>query len=198
MKITTIIKASILSLILAAGSATAFAQEDDDDGSLVLSFAGIASERANESSYDYGLGALIEANVNDHFGIETGALFIKRESELFNSGGAELTQTVSRLHIPVLARFWVADYFSVAAGPFVEFKTGDVKTSGSIGGVGGSVETSADDSTQFGLDAAATLNFAVADKTGIFVEARYSMFFDEEDDEEFNKMFYLAGVKLDL
>jgi len=189
-----ILTLTLFTLIFSNG--TAFA--DDDDGSLVLSFAGVASDRQNESKYDYGLGALIEANINDHFGIETGALFIKRRSELFNTGGVEVTQSVSRLHIPVLARFWVTDYLSLAAGPFVEFKTGDVKTTGTIGGAGGSVETSADDSTQFGLDAAATLNFAVADKTGVFVEARYSMFFDEEDDEDFNKMFYLAGIKLDI
>jgi len=175
---------------------TAFA--DDNDGSLVLSIAGVASDRAGESDYDYGLGALIEANINDHFGIETGALFIKRESELSGFGGA-VTQSVSRLHIPVMARFWATDYFSIAAGPFVEFKTGDVRTSASVGGNNiGSISTSADDSTQFGLDAAATFNLAVADKTGLFVEARYSMFFDEEDREDFNNMFYLAGIKLDL
>lgn len=191
MIISNTFKAGLLSFILMAGSPSAFADDDDKDGSLVLSFAGVASERSNESKYDYGFGALIEANINDNFGIETGALFIKRESEIL---GGTSTQTVSRLHIPVLARLWVTDFFSVAAGPFVEFKTGDVKTSTPIG----NFDSSADDSTQFGLDAAATFNLAVADKTGIFVEARYSMFFDEEDDEDFNKMFYLAGVKLDL
>lgn len=61
-----------------------------------------------------------------------------------------------------------------------------------------STQTSSDDGINWGLDTAATLNFAVADKTGIFVEGRYSILLGSENGEDANQMQALAGLKLDI
>ena len=87
----------------------------------------------------------------------------------------------------------------MAAGPFVAFKTGDVENTLEIGdNEVGSIETSADEDVEFGLDGAATFNIAVNDKTGIFVEGRYSYLLEQEDDEDSNEISALAGIKFDI
>lgn len=174
-------------------------------GSLILSLAGVANSRVSEiqenqerTRLNFGAGALIEAGVNDHFGIETGALFINRQYDV-EAAGLRVVQEVSRLHIPVLARFWATDFFSVAAGPFVAFRTGDTETSLEVGSTEiGSITTSADDDVEFGLDAAMTFNFAVNNKSGIFVEGRYSAPLGNDQDEDANQVSALAGLKIDI
>lgn len=183
-------------------STSAFAKKD---GSLVLSVFGVVNQGVEEAgsgsedkNYHFGLGALVEANIDGNIGIETGAIFVKRQYD-YEAGGFRLVQQVNRLHIPVLARIWLSDYFSLAAGPFASVKVGNVKDSLEIGGSPiGSVETNADDSVEFGYDIAATLNFAISDKTGIFVEARYSSPFDSAQDTDYETITALAGVKIDL
>ena len=198
---------SILAISLFASVGFAQSALDDEKGSLILSFAGIANEnvdqldqQSDDTSYDlnYGLAVLVEAGINDHFGIETGVLYTKVQYDA-EAAGARFVQSVNRLHVPVLARYWIVDYFSVGAGPYASFKTGSVQNTVSIGDVElGDVETSADDSVQFGLDFAATFNFAIADKTGIFLEGRYSLPFDEEPNEDVKQVYALAGLKIDL
>ncbi len=176
-----------------------------EDGSLVLSVAGVVNDRVEEVRNDeendavnYGGGVLVEAAVNDHFGIETGVLVIKRQYDL-NEDDVRVVQEVSRLHVPILARFWATDFLSIAAGPYVAFKTGDTETSLEIGDNElGSIETSADDDVEYGLDAALTLNFAVADKSGLFIEGRYSNPMSNDDDEDADQVSGLVGLKFDI
>ena len=176
-----------------------------EDGSLVLSVAGVVNDRVEEVRNDeendavnYGGGVLVEAAVNDHFGIETGVLVIKRQYDL-NEDDVRVVQEVSRLHVPILARFWATDFLSIAAGPYVAFKTGDTETSSEIGDNElGSIETSADDDVEYGLDAALTLNFAVADKSGLFIEGRYSNPMSNDDDEDADQVSGLVGLKFDI
>lgn len=177
---------------------------EDDKGSLILSFVAIATDRVKEvqdredNELNYGGGILVEANINDNFGIETGALVVNRQYEIERLG-VRVVEEVQRIHVPITARFWATDFFSLAAGPYLAFKTGSTKTSLEIGDINlGNFKTSADDSVEYGLDAAATINLAVNDKTGVFVEGRYSKMLNEENDEDGDQVSALAGLKLDL
>lgn len=179
--------------------------KEREAGSLILSAFGAVNRGVEDSGsgdeddkYHFGVGALVEANINGILGIETGAIFIKRQYD-YEALGFRLVQQVNRLHVPVLARVWLGDYFSIGAGPFASFKVGNVKDSLELGSTTiGSVETNADDSVEFGYDIAATLNFAISDKTGIFVEARYSSPFDTAKDTDYETLTGLAGIKIDL
>ncbi len=174
------------------------------DGELILSIFGVANESVKEAQTDkrdnsinYGFGALIEANMNSFVGIETGGIFVKRQYE-YGISGASLVQQVDRLHIPVLAKFWPTNFISIGVGPYISLKTGSVKNTLEIGSLSGSIDTNADDEVEFGLDGTVALNFSVADKTGIFVEGRYSKPFDEAADTEFEALTALVGVKVSL
>lgn len=177
----------------------------DDSGSLILSLAGVVNTTVEEVGDDQeddqlnvGGGVLVEAAVNDAFGIETGALYLRRQYEV-SEGNARLVQEVGRVHVPVLARLWPVDYFSIAAGPFVAFAVTDEETQLEIGDTEvAQIETAASNSAEFGLDAAATFNFAVNDKTGFFLEGRYSVLLGEAANEDADELSALAGLKFDI
>lgn len=164
----------------------------NDKGSLILSFAALANE------FNMGGGVLIEANLNGQIGIEFGALFLSRRYDV-DRAGLKITEEVSRIHIPIVARFWATDFLSMALGPFIAFKTGTKKTSLQSGDTRlGSINTSADDSFEYGMDAAFTIDLAVANKTGVFIEGRYSDTLDEKPNEDSDQISALAGIKLDI
>ena len=176
-----------------------------EPGSVVLSFAGLVNgarkqiaESAESGTYNAGLGALVEANINGTFGIETGALLLARQYEV-SSRQARLIQEMQRLHVPVTARAWVGDFVSLAAGPFVAFGVGSERAVVEVGDtqVAG-LRTAAEQDVEFGIDGAATFNFAVSQKTGIFVEGRYSYLLGDAQNENADQISALAGVKLDL
>ncbi len=174
----------------------------DNQPTSVISLAGVAVEKKDTARGDggnahLGFGFLYEANLNDHFGIETGLLYIKRQYEA-SFGDNQIITEVSRFHIPVSARFWINDYVSLAAGPYLGFNLGDVETTVIVGDQNINFDSNADDDLEFGFDLSGTLNLSISDKTGLFVEGRYSQPFDEDDSEDYQKLMGLAGVKLDI
>lgn len=198
-------KFALSALILTSLSYPLLSHAALGDGSMTFTLAGIANNGADEiqnqggsGSINFGAGALVESNIYDRFGIETGALITDRKYTT-EAGGLRLVQQTRRLHVPVLARLYATDFFSVGAGPFAGFKTGNVKTA--VEGSGNSygvASTSANDSVEYGVDAAATLNAALSATTGLFVEGRYSALLDERSDEEANEVYGLAGVKINI
>lgn len=174
-----------------------------EDGQLILSVFGIANSSVKEVQSEnrdkeihYGLGVLGEANINGIVGLETGALFVQRQYEYGGSLGT-LTQQVNRIHVPVVAKFWPTNFLALGVGPYVAFKVGDVKTALNIGNVDvGQVSTNADDDVEFGLDATVTGVLTLNDKTGLFLEGRYSRPFKEESDVDYESVTVLAGVKI--
>ncbi|MCH2535263.1 MAG: outer membrane beta-barrel protein [Bdellovibrionales bacterium] len=174
-------------------------------GEFIISIAAVANNtienienNEEEKAYNVGAAVLFEANVNSYFGIETGGILIDRQYDV-KSGSLRLVENVKRLHIPILFRLWPADFVSIAAGPFASFKIGNTTRTVEIGNiVSANLETSADEEAQYGLDAAVTFNIAVYNKTGIFIEGRYSSPFEKEDNETSDEATALVGVKLSL
>lgn len=173
-------------------------KDEDKEATAVLTLAGVAVENDdnfNDRDANVGGAIFIERNFNDRFGIETGAMVVSRQYEA-SAGGATVIAEVRRVHVPIAARFWAGDFFSLALGPYAAFSTGDVERR--LSGTGVAVSTGADESTEFGADLAATLNFAVADKTGLFAEGRYSLPFEEMSDDEIDHLSALVGLKIDM
>lgn len=193
--------------MLVSLSLTTNAHARPSDGELILSIFGVVNEDvdtveagndARDESYNFGFGGLVEANINGFLGIETGAMFVKRQYEVSGTLGSVVQQT-NRIHVPVLVKFWPTNFLYVGAGPYASFKTGSVNTALNAGNTPiGDINTSADDDVEIGYDLSLGVNFAVAGKTGIFVEARYSSPFESEDSERYEELTALAGVKLAL
>ncbi|PIU01262.1 MAG: hypothetical protein COT74_01800 [Bdellovibrionales bacterium CG10_big_fil_rev_8_21_14_0_10_45_34] len=176
----------------------------DRDGSLIVSIAAMVNNKVQNiersqfrDEVGLGGGVLVEANIQDWFGIETGALLTNKQYDWGRDGFRVVQETV-RLHVPVLARFWATDFFSLGVGPYASFRVGDTRTSGEAGPFQASIDTPADDTVTLGADLAATLNLAISDKTGFFIEGRYSYPFNEDNSSSLSQLAGLAGVKIDL
>jgi len=160
--------------------------------------AGLTADR----KIGYGAGALIEFPFSEGLGIETGALYVQRKFEIGNPN-FRLTRSVPTVFVPLEARLWLGNFFSVAGGAFGALRVSsqsDEVTSGST--TLASISSGNRESTEFGATAAATLNLAAAGKSGLFIEARYNRGFSNASkdgiyDEHIDDLLVLAGLRFD-
>lgn len=182
-------------------SPQSFAQ---DEGRWVLSLGLLGNSQSKQVSEDslkdefnVGLAALVEVMVRERIGIETGALLVERQYDV-SSGSLRLIQSARRLHIPVLARWWVADYFALGLGPYAAVRLGSVRNAVQFGEAELALDTSSRRDLELGFDVSALLNLAIHNRTGLFLEGRYSSPFDRRGGEESSHIFGIVGVKLHL
>lgn len=142
-----------------------------------------------------GLGFAFEYNLNSKYGLEVGLFNIKRRYVTTN-GDETLAQETQRAHFPVLVRGWLWDNISLGLGPFASFRTSKVKSARSANSE--NLDTQASDEVEFGIETAATLNITYGDKTGIFLESRWSEPFNQREEVEINQFTALAGVKVEV
>ncbi|MEX1099902.1 MAG: hypothetical protein WEB87_05720, partial [Bacteriovoracaceae bacterium] len=161
----------------------------DKGASLIFSLAALQTQEVENfgdvddsplRDPDTGYGVLVEGNWVDSFGTEIGFLRMNKQYSVTEQGSA-VVEEVDRLHVPVLAKFWPTDYLSLGVGAYADFAISDVNRS-----VEGDQSVDADTSAQttvYGGQASATLNLAINNKTGIFVEGRWSEPFWRENGE---------------
>lgn len=142
----------------------------------VLNFSNVAlAGEMNDQVLDQGqtgLGFATELNLNQRFGVEIGVFNMKRRYAL-EEGGSKLIEETKRIHIPVLLRGWLADYLSLGFGPYAAVRSDDIR-SVSTGEIGEELETGAKEDVETGWEAALALNVAFTNKTGFFLEGRFS------------------------
>lgn len=165
-----------------------------------LKIAGVASDtRANireqqTENVGYGAAFLIDSRVDERISVETGLAVFNR---IYNASraNASITQEQLQVHVPLVARFWPVQFFSIGVGPFVEFKAGDTNTTArSNDSV--VLQTSARNDYSLGIDFVAAVHLPISQKVGLFVDGRYNSLFNQEADEESDSLTVLAGINL--
>ncbi|MFV8355442.1 porin family protein [Flavobacterium sp. XS1P32] len=76
----------------------------------------------NSSKAGFHLGGFVEFKVSDKFAIQPELLFSTQGTK-FDVDGDDLKFNISYLNIPVMAKYYVADAFSLEAGPQIGFLT---------------------------------------------------------------------------
>jgi len=150
----------------------------------------------------FGAGALAEFPLNKFLGIETGVFYMHRRFDL-GTDTVSLARTVPTLIVPVEARFWLGNVFSVSAGPFVAFSVGDQDDSVTTGPATATFSSGNRDAVELGATAAATVNLATINKTGIFLEGRYNRGLSNSSrdgifEERIDDMLVLAGLRYEF
>lgn len=165
----------------------------------MLDFSNIEPDNTvNDTSLDNtddGLGFSAELNINRYFGFELGIFSIRRRY-ITNSGNASLVEDAKRAHIPGLFRVWLWDNVSLGAGPFASIRTDGVRSAET--GNAEELDTQASDSIEWGLEFAGTLNIAYGDRSGIFLEGRWSEPFNQRSDVEINQFSAITGIKVEV
>ena len=168
-------KKIVLSIIAIAGcSTTVFAQQQVKFGPK----AGIDFANLSNAPFDHKMktgfyvGAFAEIKFNEQFSIQP--------EVVYSSQGMKVTEDILQqdikwkldyINVPILAKYYLDDRFSIEAGPQIGFL---VKAEGTLTGdhLSGSVNTKDSyKSIDFGIGAGLAYDFTM----GIFVNARYNL-----------------------
>tara|TARA_R110000868_G_scaffold63569_1_gene191755 strand:+ start:113 stop:685 length:573 start_codon:yes stop_codon:yes gene_type:complete len=88
-----------------------------------LNLANLAGDIENNSSkIGFNVGGFVEIKVSDKFAIQPELLFSTQGTK-FEADGDDLKFNLSYLNIPVMAKYYVANAFSLEAGPQIGFLT---------------------------------------------------------------------------
>ncbi len=112
-------------------------------------------------------------------------------------GGGILTEKVDRIQVPIIFRFWLASWFSFAAGPYASYRVGTVN--GVNMAVANEDRTSAHDTGEHGVlgDISVSYPVGVYDMNLILSYRRiYSLTPRSRESREWNKIIFLFEREL--
>ncbi|SEH92802.1 Opacity protein [Paenimyroides aquimaris] len=175
-------KKVILSMIaLIAAGASAFAQQQVKFGPKAgVNFANLSNIGFdNEMKTGFYVGAFAEIKFNDKFSIQPELLYSSQGTKvsevLIPFGSIEAKWNLDYINIPILAKYYIVDGFSVEAGPQIGFLVKS-ETKVESGSSAGTIDTkSSRNSTDFGLG----LGLAYDLPMGLFVNGRYNLGFSD-------------------
>lgn len=108
--------------ILAAGL-TANAQEVNFGAKAGVNFANVSGEDVedNITRTSFNVGAVVEFEISDKFSIQPELIYSAQGAKLEEESDVDLTLKLDYLNVPVIAKFYAAESFSLEFGPQVGF-----------------------------------------------------------------------------
>ncbi len=169
-------KKVILTAFVLGTITTAVAQQQVKFGPKAgLNFANLSGLNDSEMKTSFHVGAVAEIKFNEKFSIQPEVVYSAQGTKYTETfpvlGTVETSLNNDYINIPILAKYYIVDGFSVEAGPQVGFL---MKSESKVEGGSGSVTTDSKDnfkSTDFGLG----LGLAYDLPVGLFVNARYNL-----------------------
>ncbi len=169
-------KKVILAAFVLGTITTAVAQQQVKFGPKAgLNFANLSGLNDSEMKTSFHVGAVAEIKFNEKFSIQPEVVYSAQGTKYTETfpvlGTVETSLNNDYINIPILAKYYIVDGFSVEAGPQVGFL---MKSESKVEGGSGSVTTDSKDnfkSTDFGLG----LGLAYDLPVGLFVNARYNL-----------------------
>ncbi len=169
-------KKVILAAFVLGTITTAVAQQQVKFGPKAgLNFANLSGLNDSEMKTSFHVGAVAEIKFNEKFSIQPEVVYSAQGTKYTETfpvlGTVETSLNNDYINIPILAKYYIVDGFSVEAGPQVGFL---MKSESKVEGGSGSVTTDSKDSfksTDFGLG----LGMAYDLPVGLFVNARYNL-----------------------
>lgn len=169
-------KKVILAAFVVGSFTTAFAQQQVKFGPKAgVNFANVSGYDNSEMKTGFHVGAVAEIKFNEKFSVQPEVVYSAQGAKYTQSfpilGTIETSLNNDYINIPVMAKYYIVDGFSVEAGPQVGFL---MKSESKVEGSNGSVTTDTKEdfkSTDFGV------NFGLAYDLpmGLFVNARYNL-----------------------
>lgn len=169
-------KKIILAAFVLGTCSVAFAQQQLKFGPKAgVNFANVSGFDNSEMKTGFHVGAVAEIKFNEKFSIQPEVVYSAQGAKYTQSfpvlGTVETSLNNDYINIPILAKYYIVDGFSVEAGPQIGFL---VKSESKVEGSNGSVTTDSKNdfkSTDFGLGVGLAYDLPV----GLFVNARYNL-----------------------
>src|SRR5690554_2149585 len=164
-------KLVLSALAVCALSGSAFAQQEVKFGPKAgVNFANLSNFDNSEMKTGFHVGAVAEIKFNDKFSIQPELLYSAQGTK-FPINNSEVKLNNDYINIPIMAKYYIVDGFSVEAGPQVGFLT-KAELEGTFGNLTGTTDIKDNvKSVDFGV------NFGLAYDlpNGFFANARYNL-----------------------
>lgn len=164
-------KKAILAIFVLGITGTTFAQQQVKFGPKAgVNFANLSGVDNSEMKTGFHVGAVAEIKFNEKFSVQPEVVYSAQGAK-YTSNNIELKSNIDYINIPILAKYYIVDGFSVEAGPQVGFLV-KAEGEGSVGNVSGTTDIKDNfKSTDFVLG----LGLAYDLPMGLFVNARYNL-----------------------
>lgn len=165
--------------VLAIGN-SAFAQQEVKFGPKAgVNFSSLSGNDDANSLTSFHVGAVAEIKFNEKFSIQPEVLYSAQGNKYETSsslGSYKATQNLDYINIPIMAKYYVAEGFSIEAGPQVGFLTkAQLKQEGNLAGVVNGESTTDNKANYNSLDYGVNFGLAYDLPTGLFFNARYNL-----------------------
>ncbi|WP_375240399.1 porin family protein [Polaribacter sp.] len=166
-------KKVLLAVAILAAGLTANAQEVNFGAKAGVNFANVSGEDVedNITRTSFNVGAVVEFEISDKFSIQPELIYSAQGAKLEEESDVDLTLKLDYLNVPVIAKFYAAESFSLEFGPQVGFLL-SAKAKAKIGGDSGETDIKDEfETVDFGL------NFGAGYKldSGLNFSARYNL-----------------------
>ncbi|TXD45939.1 porin family protein [Polaribacter sp. IC073] len=165
-------KKVLLAVAIVAAGFTANAQDVKFGAKAGLNFANVYGDDVENNDYRTSLhvGAVAEIEISEKFSLQPELMYSTQGAKT-DENNVDLTMKLDYLNVPVMAKYYVAEGFSLEAGPQVGFLL-SAKVKAESGGDSGEVDVKDEFETiDFGL------NFGAGYKldSGLNFSARYNL-----------------------
>lgn len=116
-------------------------------------------------------------------------LYYRRENNLTQ------LEKIERAHITMGYRWWLSHYVSTSLALFSSYAIGDPTVVYSQYASGSEIDTSAHDTTEYGLDIAVQSQVWAVEKYAAVIEARYSYSLTQKENEHSHHYGFAIGVR---
>ncbi|SHM70113.1 porin family protein [Polaribacter sp. KT 15] len=166
-------KKVLLAVAILVAGLTANAQEVNFGAKAGVNFANVSGEDVedNITRTSFNVGAVVEFEITDKFSIQPELIYSAQGAKLEEESDIDLTLKLDYLNVPVIAKFYAAEGFSLEFGPQVGFLL-SAKAKAKIGGDSGETDIKDEfETVDFGL------NFGAGYKldSGLNFSARYNL-----------------------
>ncbi|MGE0763351.1 MAG: hypothetical protein AB7N80_08735 [Bdellovibrionales bacterium] len=141
-----------------------------------------------------GFGLLGQGDINQHGSLEV-AIFYMRNLYKREFNDLYLLEEVKRIHISTGYRYWLTTDLSLAAGLFSAYSIGDTKVVHSQFNPPRSIDTSAQDVTEYGFDFSFQWEFWRKSKFAFLLDGRYALSVTAKDHEDGDQYGLMLAVK---
>ena len=164
-------KKVLLTIAMVALGFTANAQEITFGVKAGLNIANLSGDTPEGSSgrTSFHVGGAVEIEVSDKFSIQP-ELVYSAQGMKFEQEGVDLTMKLDYLNVPLMAKYYVAEGFSLEIGPQIGFNL-SAKAKGEQGGVSATTDLEEISSIDFG----ANFGFGYKLDSGLNFGARYNL-----------------------
>ena len=190
----------VISIILLFNSSKSFAYEPKE-GNITATLGPFAnrtffegSDSGAETKYLGGMGLIVVGDVSGVGSLELSAFythknFVRDQNAMFVVERSQIVQ------INMGYRFWLSRYLSTSVALYSAYSMGAAETVHSDFPDGQDITTSADDTTEYGLDFSAQGELWSSGRYALVLDGRYSWSVTAKDDEHADAYGFLLGIR---